>query len=134
MGLKSFFGVLYACVVKQQNRLWIKNPIKSQEKVFNSLISRASETVFGKEHDFNRIRSYEDFKSRVPIRDYEGLKSYIERALDGEENVLWQGRPLYFCKTSGTTSGTKYIPISKESMPYHLKGARDAILSYIEEM
>ena len=133
MGLKSFFGVLYACVVKQQNRLWIKNPIKSQEKVFNSLISRASETVFGKEHDFKRIRSYGDFKSRVPIRDYEGLKSYIERALEGEENVLWQGRPLYFCKTSGTTSGTKYIPISKESMPYHLKGARDAILSYIEE-
>ena len=133
MGLKSFFGVLYARAVKQQNEWWIKNPIKSQEKVFNSIISQASETAFGKEHDFNRIRSYEDFKSKVPVRDYESLKIYIERALGGEENILWPGRPLYFCKTSGTTSGTKYIPISKESMPYHLKAAKDAILSYIEE-
>ena len=133
MGLKSFFSVLYAFVVKQQNKWWIKNPIKSQEKVFSSLISQASETAFGKEHDFKRIRSYEDFKSRVPIRDYEGLKTYIEHMLEGGENILWPGRPLYFCKTSGTTSGAKYIPISKESMPYHLKGAKDAILSYIEE-
>ena len=70
MGLKSFFSVLYAFVVKQQNKWWIKNPIKSQEKVFSSLISQASETAFGKEHDFKCIRSYEDFKSRVPIRDY----------------------------------------------------------------
>lgn len=116
MGLKSFFGVLYARVVKQQNKWWIKNPIKSQEKVFNSLISQASKTAFGKEHDFKRIRSYEDFKSRVPVRDYEGLKTYIERTLEGGENILWSGRPLYFCKTSGTTSGAKYIPISKESM------------------
>ena len=115
MGLKSFFGVLYARVVKQQNKWWIKNPIKSQEKVFNSLISRASETAFGKEHDFKHIRSYEDFKSRVPIRDYEDLKTYVERTLEGEENILWPGRPLYFCKTSGTTSGTKYIPISKHA-------------------
>ena len=133
MGLKSFFGVLYARVVKQQNMWWIKNPIKSQEKVFSYLISQASETVFGKEHGFNHIRSYEDFKSKIPVRDYEGIKSYVERALEGEESVLWPGRPLYFCKTSGTTSGAKYIPISKESMPYHLKGAKDAILSYIEE-
>ena len=79
MGLKSFFSVLYACVIKQQNKWWIKNPIKSQEKVFNSLISQASETAFGKEHDFKGIHSYEDFKSRVPVRDYEGLKTYIER-------------------------------------------------------
>ena len=97
------------------------------------MISQASETAFGKEHDFRRIRSYEDFKSRVPVRDYEGLKTYIERTLEGGENILWPGRPFYFCKTSGTTSGAKYIPISKESIPYHLKGAKDAILSYIEE-
>ena len=133
MGLKSFFSVLYACFVKQQNKWWIKNPIKSQEKVFNSLISRASETAFGKAHDFKHIRSYEDFKSRVPVRDYEGLKTYIEHTLEGGENILWPGRPLYFCKTSGTTSGAKYVPISSDSMPYHLKGAKDAILSYIEE-
>ena len=133
MGLKSFFGILYAHVVKQQNKWWIKNPIKSQERVFNSLISQAAKTAFGKEHDFKHIRSYEDFKSKVPVRSYEGLRQYVERTLEGEENILWPGRPLYFCKTSGTTSGTKYIPISKESMPYHLKSAKDAILSYIEE-
>ena len=75
MGLKSFFCFLYAYVVKQQNKWWIKNPIKSQKKVFSSLILQASETAFGKEHDFKRIRSYEDFKSRVPISDYEGLKT-----------------------------------------------------------
>ena len=133
MGLKSFFGILYAHVVKQQNKWWIKNPIKSQERVFSSLISQAAKTAFGKEHDFKHIRSYEDFKSKVPVRSYEGLRQYVERTLEGEENILWPGRPLYFCKTSGTTSGTKYIPISKESMPYHLKSAKDAILSYIEE-
>ncbi len=133
MGLKSFFGILYAHVVKQQNKWWIKNPIKSQERVFISLISQAAKTAFGKEHDFKHIRSYEDFKSKVPVRSYEGLRQYVERTLEGEENILWPGRPLYFCKTSGTTSGTKYIPISKESMPYHLKSAKDAILSYIEE-
>ena len=86
MGLKSFFSVLYAFVVKQQNKWWIKNPIKSQEKVFSSLISQASETAFGKEHNFKRIRSYEDFKSRVPIRDYEGLKTYYAIAIIYKKN------------------------------------------------
>ena len=103
MGLKSFFGTLYARVVKQQNKWWIENPIKSQEKVFASLISQASETDFGKEHDFKNIRSYEDFKSRVPVRDYEDLKIYIERTLEGEENILWPGRPLYFCMNGHQT-------------------------------
>ena len=133
MGLKSFFGVQYATWVNQQNAWWINNPIKAQKKVFKSLMSKAEKTAFGKEHGFATISSYKDFKSAVPVRDYEGLKPYIKRALDGEKDVLWKGLPLYFCKTSGTTSGTKYIPISKDSMPYHLKGAKDAILSYVYE-
>mgnify|MGYP001183080868 FL=1 len=133
MGIKSFFGVLYARLMAQQNKFWIKNPIEAQKKVFKNLISKGSNTSFGKEHGFNNIVSYEDFKSRVPVRDYEGHRHYIESILSGKECVLWPGRPLYFCKTSGTTSGAKYIPISKESMPYHLKCARDAILSYINE-
>ena len=133
MGLKSFFGVQYARWVNQQNAWWINNPIKAQKKVFKSLMSKAEKTAFGKEHGFATISSYKDFKSAVPVRDYEGLKPYIKRALDGEKDVLWKGLPLYFCKTSGTTSGTKYIPISKDSMPYHLKGAKDAILSYVYE-
>jgi hypothetical protein len=133
MGLKSFFGVQYARWVNLQNAWWINNPLKAQEKVFKSLISKAEKTAFGKNHGFENIKSYEDFKSVVPLRDYEELKPYIERALEGEKDVLWKGLPLYFCKTSGTTSGTKYIPISKDSMPYHLKGAKDAILSYVHE-
>lgn len=133
MGLKSFFGVQYARWVNQQNAWWINNPIKAQKKVFKSLMSKAEKTAFGKEHGFATISSYKDFKSAVPVRDYEGLIPYIKRALDGEKDVLWKGLPLYFCKTSGTTSGTKYIPISKDSMPYHLKGAKDAILSYVYE-
>jgi hypothetical protein len=133
MGLKSFFGVQYARWVNQQNAWWINNPIKAQKKVFKSLMSKAEKTAFGKEHGFATISSYKDFKSAVPVRGYEGLKPYIKRALDGEKDVLWKGLPLYFCKTSGTTSGTKYIPISKDSMPYHLKGAKDAILSYVYE-
>ena len=133
MGLKSFFGVQYARWVNQQNAWWINNPIKAQKKVFKSLMSKAEKTAFGKEHGFATISSYKDFKSAVPVRDYEGLKPYIKRALDGEKDVLWKGLPLYFCKTSGTTSGTKYIPISKDSMPYHLKGAKDSILSYVYE-
>lgn len=133
MGLKSFLGVQYAKWVGRRNAWWIKNPILSQEKLFKHLISKGATTAFGKDHSFENIDSYDTFKAQVPIREYEGLKPYVERVLNGEENVLWQGKPLYFCKTSGTTSGTKYIPISKESMPYHLKGAKDALLSYIHE-
>jgi hypothetical protein len=89
--------------------------------------------MFGKDHDFDSIRTYEDFKSRVPIRDYEGLALYIQKVLDGYEDILWKGKPLYFAKTSGTTSGVKYIPITKESIPFHINAARDAILNYIHE-
>lgn len=133
MGLKSFLSVQYAKWANKRNAWWINNPIQSQEKVFKELISKGAKTVFGKSHSFEKIESYEAFKSSVPIREYEGLKPFVERMLNGEKNILWQGKPLYFCKTSGTTSGSKYIPISKESMPYHLKGAKDALLSYIHQ-
>ena len=105
----------------------------SKKEIFKTARFKGRNTKFGKDHSFEKIESYSTFKAQVPIREYEGLKHYVERMLDGEEDVLWQGKPLYFCKTSGTTSGTKYIPISKESMPYHLKGAKDALLSYIHE-
>ena len=72
-----------------------------------------------------------DFAKQVPVRDYEGLRSYIDRIVSGEEDVVWPGKPIYFSKTSGTTSGAKYIPITKESMPTHINSARDALLTYI---
>lgn len=106
---------------------WADNPISFQKKTFDYLIQTAKNTVFGKDHNFAKIKTYNDFKNYVPVQDYENIKPYIERILDGEENVLWTEKPLYFAKTSGTTSGTKYIPISKESMPTHIQAARDAV-------
>ncbi len=133
MGLVSFLSLPLARLVSQQNKHWINNPINSQNRIFQYLLSKGKKTLFGKDHSFKTIKSYEDFVASVPVRDYEGLKPYIQKTLDGERNVLWKGRPLYFTKTSGTTSGSKYIPISKESMPFHLKSAKDALFSYIDE-
>ena len=133
MGLKSTLGKPYAKLVAKSNKKWIEKSIKAQNRIFKSLIKSAQNTAFGKDHRFEEIKSYEDFKARVPIVDYEKIKPYIERIQEGEKDVLWLESPLYFCKTSGTTSGVKYIPISKESMPFHIKCAKDAILSYITE-
>jgi len=109
------------------------NPVETQHKVFLKLIRQAKDTAFGIDHHFENIKSYPDFASNVPIRDYEALKPYVDRIVKGEENVLWKGKPLYFAKTSGTTSGAKYIPLTKESMPFHIQAARNAILLYIHE-
>lgn len=111
----------------KQIQEWANQPILYQEKTLKYLIETAKETVFGKEHHFEIIQSYEDFKKNVPIYDYERLRPYLERVLNGEEDILWPGKPLYFAKTSGTTSGTKYIPISRESMPTHIQAARDTV-------
>jgi GH3 auxin-responsive promoter len=96
------------------------------------LIERAKATQFGKDHDFAGITNHQTFKERVPVRDYEGLSGYIQRVVKGEANVLWPGKPVYFAKTSGTTSGVKYIPITKDSIPFHIAAARDALLNYID--
>lgn len=133
MGIIARLSLLYSKRVHKKNNFWIKNPVKAQNKVLESLIKHAQGTQFGQDHNFKNIKDYQDFKHLVPIVDYEDLKPYIEKTLEGQEDILWPGKPLYFCKTSGTTSGEKYIPISKESMPYHLKCAKDAILNYIHE-
>lgn len=133
MSLKSFFASLWASHIRKEIDKWAQNPITTQEKVFKTLIQQAKNTSFGKDHRFAEIHSYEDFVKNVPIRDYEALSPYIERVKNAEENVLWRGKPLYFAKTSGTTSGSKYIPLTKESMPYHIQAARDAILCYIAQ-
>ncbi len=133
MPFKSFSALIFAKYIVFKNSFWKKNAIEIQRKTLLSLVSSAKHTSFGKDHNFNQIKSYDDWKRNVPIRDYEALLKYIKRLISGEKNVLWPGRPIYFCKTSGTTSGTKYIPISKESMSHHIISARDAILSYIAE-
>ncbi|GAA4967621.1 GH3 auxin-responsive promoter family protein [Algibacter aquimarinus] len=133
ISLKSTLAKLLAKRVHKKIKKWVNNPVKTQEKVFQYLVSSAAGTVFGQDHDFISINSYKDFTKRVPIRDYEDLKPYVERVVAGEEDILWKGKPIYFAKTSGTTSGSKYIPITKDSMPTHVEAARNAILLYIYE-
>lgn len=133
MSIKSHASKIFAKIVVKRIDTWASRPIETQRKVFNKLISNAKNTSFGKDHNFKAIHTYDDFQIQVPIRDYEGLKPYVDRVVLGEENVLWPGKPLYFAKTSGTTSGAKYIPLTKESMPYHAQAARNAILCYIHE-
>lgn len=133
MGLKVILSKIFASIVIRIENKWIYDAVNAQEKVFKHLINAAAQTVFGKDHRFENIKTYDDFKKNVPLRDYEDLRPYLERVMKGEVNVLWPGKPVYFAKTSGTTSGIKYIPITKESIAEHIKAARNALLSYIYE-
>jgi len=131
--LKAFLAKPFAAYVSKSINKWASKPVETQQKVFQKLIAQAKSTAFGKDHDFKSISSHEDFVKRVPVRDYEALRPYVERVVNGEDDVLWNGKPIYFAKTSGTTSGAKYIPITKESMPSHIEAARNAILLYIKQ-
>jgi phenylacetate-coenzyme A ligase PaaK-like adenylate-forming protein len=133
MGLKAALSKPFAALVVKGIEKWKRNPIAAQQQVFRHLMDSAKDTAFGKDHNFAAVKSYADFKSAVPINDYEGLRPYIDRVIAGESDVMWPRKPEYFAKTSGTTSGAKYIPISKESMPEHVKAARNALLTYIHE-
>ena len=131
--IKSKLSLVFAKYVVKQNNSWKKNPLIFQKKIMLKLIDRAKNTSFGKDHSFGSIKNYEDFKKNIPIRDYEDLSKYINLIKQGKKNILWPGYPKYLCKTSGTTSGTKYIPLTTESIKNHLRPARDAILSYLNE-
>jgi phenylacetate-coenzyme A ligase PaaK-like adenylate-forming protein len=133
MSLKSFLAKQFAKSIYKKTKSWADNPIETQQKVFKDIIRQAKNTQFGIDHHFDSINTFQDFSNNVPVRDYEALKTYVDRVVQGEENVLWKGKPLYFAKTSGTTSGAKYIPLTKESMPFHIEAARNAILNYIHE-
>lgn len=133
MGIRSFLSKPLAAIVAHQQKSWASKPVETQQKVFRTIVEKAKHTVFGKDHDFKGIKSHADYVNRVPVRDYEGLTAYVQMILNGQENVLWPGKPVYLAKTSGTTSGTKYIPITKDSIPNHINSARNAILSYIHE-
>lgn len=133
MSIKSIAAKIFARKIYNQTISWANKPAETQLEVFKNLIDNARQTEFGKDHHFDSIKTIEDFQKNVPIRDYEDLKDYIEKVKMGEENILWKGKPLYFAKTSGTTSGAKYIPLTKESMPMHVNAARNAILHYINE-
>ena len=133
ISIKSFFAKIFAAHVTKKINTWASKPIETQDKVFKSLIESAKHTTFGKDHHFSSINNHEDFVKKVPVRDYENFKSYVNQVVDGKSDILWPGTPLYFAKTSGTTSGAKYIPITAPSIKAQVEASRNAILMYINE-
>jgi hypothetical protein len=133
MYLKSLFARPFATYIYNKTKKWMETAVADQEKLLKLLVKTAKDTDFGKDHNFSQVESYEIFKNNVPVRDYEQLKPYIEKIKNGRENVLWRGKPIYLAKTSGTTSGVKYIPITKDSIPNHIETARNALLCYMAQ-
>lgn len=133
MKIKSFLAKPFAAYIYKQVKKGMTSAVADQETIFQNLIKTGSKTDFGKDHSFQEIKTHKDFTSQVPVRDYEEFKTYIEAIKQGKHNVLWKGLPIYFAKTSGTTSGIKYIPITKESIPNHINTARNALLCYMAE-
>lgn len=133
MKIKSLLAKPFASIVHRQIKKGMLTANEDQQTIFQELIKSAAKTEFGKEHGFGEIKTHADFVEKVPIRDYEKFKDYIEKIKQGKHNVLWKGQPIYFAKTSGTTSGVKYVPITKESIPNHINTARNALLCYMAE-
>lgn len=133
MGIRSVLAKPFAAFIAAQTRKWSLEPYRFQHQIFRDLVRSAKSTRFGISHHFSDIKNHEDFKKHVPIRDYEDLKTYIDDVVKGKPDILWKGTPAYLAKTSGTTSGTKYIPITSDSIPNHIHGARNALLSYVNE-
>ncbi|MEP1780481.1 GH3 auxin-responsive promoter family protein [Reichenbachiella sp.] len=131
MGIRSVLSKPFAKYIVNQQTKWASNPIDAQNSILSEITKKAKNTAFGKDHRFTDIGDYQAFKEAVPIGDYEVIRHYVDRIKTGEEDVLWPGLPAYFAKTSGTTSGTKYIPITKESVPNHINSARNALLNYV---
>lgn len=133
MKINSFLAKPFAAYIYAGIRKGMGTALQDQDSIFKTLIKQAVKTDFGREHGFEAISTHSDFIKAVPIRDYEAFKPYIEKIKEGKQNVLWKGRPIYFAKTSGTTSGIKYIPITKSSISNHIDTARNALLCYIAQ-
>lgn len=131
--IKKKIALIWAKKHLKETRNFKKNALEDQEKLLISLVKTAEKTLFGRERNFEEIKDIPTFQSQVPVADYEDLKPYIEKIKRGQSNILWPEIPEYFAKTSGTTSGSKYIPISKEGMPFQIAAAQSAIFHYIAE-
>ena len=131
--IKKNIALIWARKHTAKTKEFKANAVKNQEELLLSLVKTAEKTLFGREHQFETIKNIEDFRTKVPIADYEDLKSYIEKIKKGQSKILWPDLPEYFAKTSGTTSGAKYIPISKEAMPFQIAAAQSALFHYIEK-
>lgn len=128
--LRSLLARPYAALTRRRILRAAAEPHAAQARVLEQLREFGRRTAFGREHDLAYLLAHGDLARRVPVRDYEGLRPYVDRILAGESDVLWPGRPAYLAKTSGTTSGAKYIPITRESLPNHFGTARDALMNY----
>ena len=133
MKIKSFLAKPFANYIHKQTKKNMLTAVADQQNIFQQLLKTGLKTEFGRDHNFAAIKTHEDYVKQVPIRDYEGFKPYIEKVKEGKHNILWKGLPIYFAKTSGTTSGVKYIPITKDSIPNHINTARNALLCYMAE-
>ncbi|HRK55761.1 MAG TPA: GH3 auxin-responsive promoter family protein [Cyclobacteriaceae bacterium] len=133
MGIRSLLAKPFASIIDAQTKRWAAQPGLSQERIRRSIVTKAIDTQFGKDHHFSELTSYDDFKKSVPVKDYEELKPYFDLITEGKPDIMWPGKPAYLSKTSGTTSGTKYIPITRDSIPNHINSARNALLSYVHE-
>lgn len=133
MKIKSFLARPYAAIIHSRTRKSAASAVPDQSAILQSLIKTGSKTVFGKDHHLADAADYNGFRQAVPVRDYEAFKPYIDQIKSGKENVLWKGKPIYFAKTSGTTSGVKYIPITSDSIDNHIGTARNALLCYMAE-
>jgi hypothetical protein len=133
VNIKSFLAKPYAAVIQKKVRKQMANALADQQSIFLQQLKDGRKTIFGKDHHLNEVINHEEYCAAVPIRDYEGIKPYIEQIKTGTENVLWKGKPIYFAKTSGTTSGVKYIPITKYSIHNHIDTAKYALLNYMAE-
>ena len=133
MKIKSFLAKPYASIIHSKIRKGMATAVADQQSILQQLIKAGGKTTFGKEHKLGEAKSYDEYKQAIPIRDYEGFRPYIEQIKNGQQNVLWRGKPIYFAKTSGTTSGVKYIPITKDSISNHINTARNALLCYMVE-
>ena len=131
MSWKSVLSRPIARIVSAKEAKKAANARGAQRRLLQELLLRAESTAFGRDHGLREGMSLEEYQAAVPIRDYEGLKPWVQRSVQGESDVLWPGKPDYFCKTSGTTSGAKFIPITPDSMPNHIGSARNALLQYI---
>ncbi len=133
MKIKSFLAKPFASYIYRSIRKEMGSALEDQDNILKSLLKSGSKTVFGREHHLETVKTYDEFKASIPVRDYEQFKPYIDQIKQGKHNVLWPGQPIYFAKTSGTTSGIKYIPISKDSISNHINTARNTLLCYMAE-
>ena len=131
----EFLNSIFSWIIKKrihQIELFEKYPIEVQNDVFKKLVQTARNTEWGKTYEYNTIQSYQDYKKRVPIQDYEDVKKNVLRMKHGEQDVLWPGEVKWFAKSSGTTNDkSKFIPVSKESLENcHYKAGKDLLSIY----